>query len=134
MAKRIKEKTEKINKTRDTRPTASVKHVRISNTKLDIVMDLVRGKAYNQAVAILKNTPNKAAELICDVLESAGANAENNMGLNKQDLYVAEIYSGQGATYKRQNIRGRGRVDRLLKRTSHITVKLDVAKQAKEGV
>ena len=128
MAKRIKEKTEKINQTRDTRPKASAKFLRISNTKLDIVMDLVRGRDYAEAVAILKNTPNKAAELICGVVESAGANAENNMGLNKQDLYVAEVYSNQGATYKRQNIRGRGRVDRLLKRTSHIVVILDTRK------
>lgn len=128
MAKRIREKTEKINRERDTRPYATAKFLRISNTKLDIIMDLVRGKGYAEAVAILANTPNKAAELILKVVESAGANAENNQGLNKQDLYVAEIYSGQGATYKRQNIRGRGRVDLILKRTSHITVKLDVKK------
>ena len=128
MAKRIKEKTERINKTRDTRPYAKAKYVRVSSTKLNIIMDLVRGKSYNDAVAILKNTPNKSAELILNVVESAGANAENNKGLNKQDLYVAEIYSGQGATFKRQNIRGRGRVDQILKRTSHITVKLDTVK------
>ena len=128
MAKRMKEKTERINKTRDTRPYATAKFSRISNTKLDIIMDLVRGKSYADAVAILANTPNKAAELVLNVVESAGANAENNKGLNKQDLYVAEIYSGQGATYKRQNIRGRGRVDQILKRTSHITVKLDLVK------
>ena len=128
MAKRIREKTEKINKTRDTRPYATAKFLRISNTKLDIIMDLVRGKKYNEAVAILANTPNKAAELILNVVESAGANAENNKGLNKQDLYVAEIYSGQGSSYKRQNIRGRGRVDLIIKRTSHITVKLDLVK------
>ena len=128
MAKRIKEKTEKINQTRDTRPYAKAKFLRLSSSKLDIVMDLVRGKGYNEAVAILKNTPNKAAELICKVVESAGANAENNKGLNKQDLYVAEIYSGQGATYKRQNIRGRGRVDQILKRTSNITVILDMVR------
>ena len=125
MAKRMKEKTEKINQTRDTRPYATAKFLRISSSKLDIIMDLVRGKNYADAVAILANTPNKAAELVLKVVESAGANAENNKGLNKQDLYVAEIYSGQGASYKRQNIRGRGRVDRLLKRTSHIVVKLD---------
>ena len=124
----MKEKTEKINKNRDTRPYATAKFLRISNTKLDIIMDLVRGKSYAEAVAILANTPNKAAELVLNVVESAGANAENNKGLNKQDLYVAEIYSGQGATYKRQNIRGRGRVDLILKRTSHITVKLDTVK------
>ena len=128
MAKRIREKTEKINKTRDTRPYATAKFLRISNTKLDIIMDLVRGKGYAEAVAILANTPNKAAELILKVVESAGANAENNQGLNKQDLYVAEIYSGQGSSYKRQNIRGRGRVDLIIKRTSHITVKLDTVK------
>ena len=128
MAKRIREKTEKINKTRDTRPYATAKFLRISNTKLDIIMDLVRGKSYADAVAILKNTPNKAAELICDVVESAGANAENNKGLSRTDLFVDECYSGQGSSYKRQNIRGRGRVDLIIKRTSHITVKLDTVK------
>ena len=128
MAKRIKEKTEKINQTRDTRPYAKAKFLRLSASKLDIVMDLVRGKGYMEAVAILKNTPNKAAELILKVVESAAANAENNKGLNRQDLYVAEIYSGQGSTYKRQSIRARGRVDQILKRTSNITVILDTVK------
>lgn len=129
MAKRMKEKTEKINQTRDTRPYAKAKFLRVSNTKVDIVMDLVRGKSYMEAQAILKNCPNKSADFVLKVLESAAANAENNKGLNKQDLYVAEIYSGQGSTYKRQNIRGRGRVDQILKRTSNITVILDVVKE-----
>lgn len=128
MAKRIREKTEKINQTRDTRPYAKANFLRLSNTKLDIVMDVVRGKSYFEAEAILKNMPNKGADLILKVLQSAGANAENNKGLNKQDLYVAEIYSGQGSTYKRQNIRARGRVDQILKRTSNITVILDTVK------
>ena len=128
MAKRIREKTEKINQTRDTRPYAKGKFLRLSNSKLDIVMDLVRGKSYVEAEAILKNMPNKGASLILKVLQSAGANAENNKGLNKQDLYVAEIYSGQGSTYKRQSIRARGRVDQILKRTSNITVILDAVK------
>ncbi len=128
MAKRIKEKTEKINQNRDTRPFAKATYLRVSSSKVDIIMDLVRGKKYSDAVAILKNTPNKSASFVCKVIESAGANAENNKGLNKQDLYVAEIYSGQGPTYKRQNIRGRGRVDQILKRTSNITVILDEVK------
>lgn len=128
MAKRIKEKTEKIRLNRDTRPMAVSKYLRVPNSKVDNVLDLVRGKNYFDAVAILKNTPNKSAEFALKAIESAGANAENNQGLNKQDLYVAEIYSGQGATYKRQNIRGRGRVDMILKRTSNITVKLDTIK------
>lgn len=127
MAKRIKEKTEKINQTRDKRPVAKAKYLRVSSSKLDLVNDLVRGKSYNEAVAILNNTPNKSADYVLKVIVSAGANAENK-GLNKDDLYVAEIYSGQGATYKRQNIRGRGRVDQILKRTSNITVILDTIK------
>ncbi len=127
MAKRIKEKTEKINQTRDRRPVAKAKYLRVSSSKLDLVNDLVRGKSYNEAVAILSNTPNKCADYVQKVIISAGANAENK-GLNRDDLYVAEIYSGQGATYKRQNIRGRGRVDQILKRTSNITVILDTVK------
>ena len=128
MAKRVREKTKKLQETRDTRPNAVAKYLRISASKLNIVMDLVRGKKFEDAEAILKNTPNKAAELILKALESAGANAENNKGLDKQDLFVAELFSGQGATYKRQNIRARGRVDRILKRTSNITVILDMVK------
>lgn len=128
MAKRVKEKTNLINETRETRPIAIAKYLRLSASKLNIVMNLVRGKKYADAVAILKNTPNKAADMICKAIESAGANAENNKGLDRQDLYVAELYSGQGATYKRQNIRARGRVDQILKRTSNITVILDMVK------
>ena len=128
MAKNVKEKTIKINESRDTRPIAIVKYLRLSASKLNIVMNMVRGKKYDEAVAILKNTPNKAAGMICKAIESACANAENNKGLDKSDLYLAELYSGQGATYKRQNIRARGRVDQILKRTSNITVILDMAK------
>ena len=125
MAKRIREKAELIKQNKDTRPYACVRYVRLSPTKAKIVIDQVRGKSYDDAVAILANMPHDAAAILLKVVKSAGANAENNMGLNKADLYVAEVYSNQGATYKRQNIRGRGRVDRLLKRTSHIVVKLD---------
>ena len=125
MAKRIREKTEKIKQTRDTRPYAIVKDIRIASSKLDIVMDLVRGKSYNTAVAILKNTPNKAAEIILKAVNSAAANGENNKGLSKDDMYVAEIFSGAGPTMKRQNIRARGRVDVILKRTSRVKVILD---------
>lgn len=128
MAKRVKEKTIKINENRDTRPIAIAKYLRISASKLNIVMNMVRGKKYDEAVAILKNTPNKAADMILKAIESAGANAENNKGLDKQELFVTELYSGQGSTYKRQNIRARGRVDQILKRTSNITVILDMVK------
>ena len=126
MAKRIKEKTEKINQTRDTRPFAKAKFLRLSSSKLDIVMDLVRGKGYMEAVAILKNTPNKAAELILKVVESAAANAENNLNMARSDLYVAECYADDGPTLKRVRPMSKGRAYRINKRTCHITVILDV--------
>ncbi len=128
MAKRIREKAEAINKNKDTRPKATAKHIRISSSKVRIVMDTVRGKKYRDAVAILANTPNSAAEYVRKAIESAAANAENNQGLSKDDLFVAEIYSGAGPTLKRLNIRAKGRVDRILKRTSHIYVVLDTVK------
>jgi len=129
MAKRIREKAEDRRKNKDMRPTATAKHIRMSSTKIRIVMDLVRGKKYKDAVAILSNTPNTAAEVVLKTLNSAAANGENNLGLNKDDMYVAEIYACQGPTLKRLNIRARGRVDRILKRTSHVTVILDTVKE-----
>jgi large subunit ribosomal protein L22 len=92
-------------------------------------MDLVRGRKYRDAVAILSTTPNAAAEVILKTMNSAAANGENNLGLNKDDMYVAEIYANQGPTLKRLNIRARGRVDRILKRTSHVTVIMDTVKE-----
>ncbi len=129
MAKRMREKAEKRIQNKDPRPMAITKHVRISSSKVRIVMDLVRGKKYNEAVAILRNTPNVAAGPILKTVESAAANGEHNKGLNKEDMFVAEIYATQGPTLKRLNIRARGRVDRILKRTSHITVVMDTIKE-----
>ena len=128
MAKRIREKAAARQETKDPRPFATAKHIRISSSKLRIVMNTVRGKSYSDAVAILENTPNSAAEYIKKVVVSAGANAENNKGLSKDDLFVAEIYANPGPTLKRMNIRAKGKVDRILKRTSHITVVLDTIK------
>jgi len=127
MAKRIREKAAANAETKDTRPQAHAKHIRITPSRVKLIMDLVRGKSYREAVAILKNTPNKAAEVILKTLESAAANGENNQSLNKDDMYVAEIYVNAGPSLKRINIRARGRVDRILKRTSHVTVILDTA-------
>ena len=128
MAKRMKEKSALRQQNKDTRPTATARYVRMSATKAKRVLDIIKGQHIAQANAILDITPSTASMVVKKVLNSAVANAENNKGLNKQDLYVAEIYSNQGATYKRTNIRGRGRVDQILKRTSHIKVILDVAK------
>ena len=128
MAKRIKEKSEKIKANKDTRPYASVRFVRLSPTKAKIVIDTVRGKSYDDAVAILSNMPHDAAAILLKVVKSAGANAENNKGLNVHDLYLAEIILGQGPTrVNKVYFRGRAHgADRIVTRTSHIKVVLDV--------
>ena len=130
MATRIREKAEKRLANRDTRPYAKVKYVRMSPSKVRIVLDVVRGKGAEEAVAILANMPQEAAAVSLKLLKSAIANAENNKGMNRSDLYVAEAYACPGPTMKRLNIRARGRADRMLKRTSHITIVLD-SKEAK---
>lgn len=125
MAKNLREKTAKIAENKDKRPYAVAKHVRISPYKVRVVLDVIRGKGYREAVAILENTPKSASEPIKKVLMSAAANAENNQGYNKDNLYVAECYADQGPTLKRVQPVSKGRAYRILKRTSHITVVLD---------
>jgi large subunit ribosomal protein L22 len=125
MATRIKEKAAARQANRDNRPHASVKNVRISSRKVKIVIDLIRGKKVEDALAILEFTPKSAAPVVKKLLESAIANAENNLSMNRDELYVAEIYANQGPTYKRYWPRSHGRADMILKRTSHITVVLD---------
>lgn len=125
MAKNMKEKTARIAENKDRRPKAIAKHVRISPYKVRIVLDLIRGKNYREAVAILENTPKAASEPIKKVLMSAAANAEHNLGMSRDNLFVAVATADQGPTLKRVMIRARGRTFRILKRTSHITIVLD---------
>ena len=128
MATRMREKSEKRLQNKDQRPFAKVKYVRMSPSKVRIVLDTVRGKKVEEAVAILANSPQSAAEVCLKLLKSAIANAENNKGLNRGDLIVYEAFATPGPTLKRINIRARGRADRLLKRTCHITMILGEAK------
>lgn len=125
MAKNLREKTARIEEKKDRRPRAVAKHIRISPYKVRIVLNIIRGKSYREAVAILENTPKSASEPIKKVLMSAGANAENNLGMSKENLYVAACYADQGPTLKRVQPVSKGRAYRILKRTSHITVVLD---------
>ena len=81
MAKRIREKAELLKQNKDTRPYACVRYVRLAPTKAKIVIDQVRGKSYDDAVAILANMPHDAAKILLKVVKSAGANAENNKGM-----------------------------------------------------
>ena len=125
MAKNMKEKTARIAENKDRRPRAIAKHVRISPFKVRAVLDVIRGKSYVEAKAILENIQKSSAEPIKKVLMSAAANAENNLGMNKENLFVAVALADQGPTLKRVMPRAQGRAFRILKRTSHITIVLD---------
>ena len=103
---------------------ASLTNARIAPRKVQIVLDLIRGKDVETAMAILKYTPKSACEYLEKLLKSAVANAENNFGMNKDDLYVAECFVTPGPIMKRIMPRAQGRAYRILKRTSHITVVL----------
>lgn len=128
MATRSKEKTAARLANADRRPKAHAKYVRISSRKVKIVIDLIRGKQVDQALAILMYTPKAAAPVVLKLLNSAIANAENNLQLNREDLYVAEVFANPGPTLKRYVARSRGSASPMLKRTSHITVVLDTKK------
>ena len=125
MATRSKAKALARAESRDRRPKAIAKYIRISPSKVHVVLDLIRGKDYKDAVAILKTTQKAASEPVLKCLNSAAANAEVNLGMNKDALYVAECFADQGPTLKRMQPVSRGRGYRILKRTSHITVILD---------
>lgn len=128
MATRMKEKAAKRAENRDMRPRAIARYIRISSRKVRIVINLIRGKQVNEALAILKFTPKAAAPVVEKLLKSAIANAEYK-GMNKDDLYVAEVYANQGPTLKRMMPRAKGSGALILKRSSHITVVLDEAKK-----
>ena len=128
MATRVKEKAAARKANADKRPHATVKYVRVAPRKVKIVVDLIRGKQVDQALAILQFTPKAAAPVVEKLLNSAIANAENNLGLSREDLYVAEVYANPGPTLKRYVARSRGSASPMLKRTSHITVVLDTKK------
>ncbi len=90
-----------------------------------IVLDIIKGKPVTEAVAILENTPKAASEPLLKLVNSAIANAENNMNLARNDLFIAECYADEGPTLKRIQAVSKGRAYRINKRTSHITVVLD---------
>lgn len=103
---------------------AYLRNVRISPRKVKIVLDLIRNKPVDYAMAVLKHTPKAACEDIEKLLKSAIANAENNNDMDKERLYVAECFVSPGSTMKRMMPRDHGRAYRILKRTSHITMVL----------
>ena len=110
---------------KDTRPSAKLSYAKGSVQKACFVLDAIRGKDVTTALAILEYNPRYASSLIKKLLESAIANAENNNGMNKDNLYVAQCYANKGPTMKRVHPRAQGRAYRIEKRMSHITLVLD---------
>lgn len=108
---------------------AIAKFVRMAPRKVRFVMDTIRGKYADEALAQLKFTPNHAAAEIAKVLQSAVANAENNHNMNPDVLRIARCYVDGGPTLKRVQPRAQGRAYRILKRTSHITVIVEEAER-----
>lgn len=103
---------------------AYLNYVRIAPRKVSVVLDLIRNKPADLAMAILQHTPKAACEPLEKLLKSAMANAENNHNMDVSKLYVAECSVSQGPTLKRIRPRAQGRAYRINKRTSHITLVL----------
>jgi len=103
---------------------ARLKGAQISAQKVRLVADQVRGLAVEEALSLLEFSPKKAAHIVRKLLDSAIANAENNEGADVDELKVSSIFVDEGMTMKRLRPRAKGRADRILKRSCHITIKV----------
>ena len=121
-------KRERNEQNRDKRPSAKLSYARVSVQKACFVLDAIRGKDVQTALAILEYNPRYASSIIKKLLQSAIANAENNNGMNPENLYIAECYANKGPTMKIVQPRAQGRAYRIEKRMSHITIVLDEKK------
>ena len=118
-------KRQRNESSRDTRPKATISYARVSVQKACYVLDAIRGKSTSDALGILKYNPRNASRIICKLLESAIANAENNNGMDPNNLVVKECFANKGPTLKRIKPRAQGRAYRIEHRLSHITIVLD---------
>ena len=121
MATRMTEKAENRRVNRDNRPTAHLRHIRMSPTKARLVLDVIRGMKYIEAAAVLQNIPNAAAPIVKKLVDSAAANAEMK-DYSKNELVVLECRADVGPTLKRMIPKGKGSSARILKRTCHLSV------------
>ena len=104
-----------------------LKGARLAAHKARLVADQIRGKHVDEALNMLSFSTKKAAHMVKKILESAIANAEHNEGADVDDLKVTTVFVDEGMTMKRIRPRAKGRADRILKRTCHITVKVGEA-------
>ena len=105
-----------------TEAKAVARTIRIAPRKTRLIIDLIRGKGVNEAFAILRNQPQRAARVIEKVLQSATSNAVNNFKLNEENLFVKTCYVDEGIVMKRAKMDSRGHVGRNDHKTSHITI------------
>lgn len=101
---------------------AHARYIRIAPRKVQLIMDLIRGKEVGEAISILRHTPRAASPIVEKVLNSAIANAEHNFQLNPDNLVISQAYANPGPIMKRFRPRAQGRASRINKRTSHITL------------
>ena len=101
---------------------ATGRYVQMSAQKMRLVADLIRGRQANEAMEILRFTPNAAARPIAKILRSAIANAEENFGLSRDELFVDRVFANEGPTRRWRRFGARGRFKPLLRRSSHVTV------------
>ena len=104
--------------------TSTLKYARISPQKTRLIIDMIRGSDVLQAMKLVQFLPQKAAKIVRKILDSAVANAENNFGLDIDDLKVTRAFVNEAPTLKRFRARARGRGTRILKRNSHITIEI----------
>ena len=103
---------------------AHMSHLSIPAQKVRLVIDQIRGKGANEALDILRYTPKRAAEPVGKLLSSAIANAEENFGVSRDDLYVATVFANEAPTRKWRRFGARGRFKPILRRSSHVTIVL----------
>jgi large subunit ribosomal protein L22 len=104
--------------------SATSKYIRISPTKVDVIISKIRGKTYKEALQILKYLPQKSGAIVWQTLYSAVSNATNNFDLEKEKLIIAEAYVNQGPILKRVRPRAQGRAFSIQKKMTHVTIKV----------
>ena len=104
--------------------SATSKYIRISPTKVDVIISKIRGKTYKEALQILKYLPQKSGAIVWQTLYSAVSNATNNFDLEKEKLIITEAYVNQGPILKRVRPRAQGRAFSIQKKMSHVTIKV----------
>jgi large subunit ribosomal protein L22 len=104
--------------------SATSKYIRISPSKVDLIIKQIRGKTYKQALQILKYLPQKSGAIVWQTLYSAVSNATNNFDLEKENLIICEAFVNQGPILKRMRPRAQGRAFAIQKKMCHITIRV----------